>query len=229
MEMGEHIMDKMTNLLSLIACMLMLPIIYSVAILYYRYYFIEQKNKTRKPLKSMQEKIVMLISELAIVRLWFVFDKCNLTNFQFVMLILILYGVTILCIMDYWEKVVPNCILLFFLLLWVVCTGLYGVRNVNGIIQYMYGVILGVVFCMISFGFCYLISRGSMGAGDVKLSIIMALYMTGNYVVGSVFYACIISAIYSIVMLLAKKISRKSSIPFVPFLYLGMIVRYFLG
>ena len=40
---------------------------------------------------------------------------------------------------------------------------------------------------------------------------------------------CIASAAYSLVQLARKKLSRKDTIPFVPFLYLGLIIRYLVG
>ena len=89
-------------------------------------------------------------------------------------------------------------------------------------------IILGFLFCLISFGLGYLLSHGSMGAGDVKLSLIMGIYLTGNDIPGAIFYGCLIAAGYSIVQLLRKKISRKDRLPFVPFLYMGVVVRYIL-
>ena len=100
-------------------------------------------------------------------------------------LIIMLYGMTILCMTDYWEKVVPNRILLLWMMIWILVMGSYGVRDLNAMMRHMFGVILGLVFCMLSFGFCYLISKGNMGAGDVKLAVIMGMYLTGDYVVGA--------------------------------------------
>ena len=222
-------MSNLNGILTVMICMLGLPIIYSISILYYRPNFTREYNQNRKPLKTLPEGAAMLMSEGAILRLWFAFDKCSFHNFQYVMLIVILYGMTILCMTDYWEKVVPNRILLVMLMLWIVFTGMYGIRNTDKILIYMFGVILGLIFCSFSFGLCYLLSRGSMGAGDVKLSLVMALYMTGDYVVGTVFYGCVLCAVCSIGMLITKKVSRKTSIPLVPFLYAGMIVRYLIG
>lgn len=82
---------------------------------------------------------------------------------------------------------------------------------------------------MISFGLGYLLSHKNMGAGDVKLVLVMGLYLTGEYVVGAVLYGCIVGAIFSAVQLARKKLSRKDAIPFVPFLYIGLIIRYLIG
>jgi len=209
--------------------MVLLPTVYACAILYYRCYFIKEENKIRKPFHSWQEFVVLILSEGAIWRLWQSFGRCSVFYVPFLLLVIMLYGMTILCMSDYWERVVPNRILLLLLLLWILIIGLYGVHDLNALARHMFSVVLGVVFCMFTFGFCYLVSRGSLGAGDVKLSFLMGLYLTGEYVVGAVFYGCVASACFSIALLLMKKITRKDSIPFVPFLYLGVIVRYFIG
>ena len=63
---------------------------------------------------------------------------------------------------------------------------------------------------------------------DVKLSLIMGIYLTGRDIPGAVFYGCLIAAGYSIIQLIRKKITRKDRLPFVPFLYMGVVVRYLL-
>ena len=172
---------------------------------------------------------MLALSETAILRIWLSICKNSGAVFLFAMLVLMLYGMSILCMIDYWEKVVPNRLLLIWLMLWILCIGLYGAYDMNAMLRHMFGVILGFLFCMFSFGFCYLISRGSMGAGDVKLSVIMGIYMTSEYVVGAVLYGCILSAAFSCLMLVSKRMTRKTCIPFVPFLYLGVIIRYLMG
>lgn len=211
---------NLNSVLGILLCMLLMPPTYALAVIY---------CQMGKPFRSRIEIAVLALSEVTLLRIWFVFGKCKLSNFMFLMLVIMLYGMTILCMTDYWQKLVPNRILLWLLLIWVLAMGNYAIRDMNGMIRHMFGVILGVIFCMISFGFCYLLSRGSMGAGDVKLSVIMGLYLTGEYVVGAVFYGCILSACFSIAMLACRKVTRKDSIPFVPFLYLGVIIRYFVG
>ena len=203
-----------------ITAMILLPIVYTVVIWFGGY---------RKPFHSLPEFLMLAASEAAICRIGFCMCKQGSFSFLFLMLVLMLYGMSIFCMIDYWERIVPNRILLIWLMLWIICIGAYSVYDMNAMLNHMFGVVLGLIFCMLSFGFCYLISKGSMGAGDVKLSIIMGIYMTGEYVVGAVLYGCIISAIFSLFMLATKKMTRKTHIPFVPFLYLGVIVRYLMG
>ena len=89
--------------------------------------------------------------------------------------------------------------------------------------------IIGFIFCVVSFGLSYILSRGSLGSGDVKLAVLLGIFLTGEYVVGTIFYGCIMSALFSIVQLYRKKLTRKDAIPFVPFLYIGLIITYLVG
>lgn len=213
-------MDEIEMGILFTVSVLFLPITYAVVIHFGGY---------RKPFHSLQEFVMLTISELSILRIWGSIARGQGSVFLFLMLVLMLYGMSIFCMIDYWERIVPNRILLIWLMLWIVCMGAYGMYDMNAMLSHMFGVVLGLLFCMLSFGFCYIISKGSMGAGDVKLSVIMGIYLTGDYVVGAVLYGCILSAIFSLFMLATRKMTRKTHIPFVPFLYLGVVIRYLMG
>lgn len=218
-----------TDIGMLLLAAVLLPVVYLGVLYGYRESFAQESNQNRRFLRTLPEFAVLAASEAALVRIWHSYTLGRLSFFMLVMLTIMLYGMTILCMTDYWEKVVPNRILLLWLMIWILLTGIYGVHDMNRMLYHMFGVILGVVFCMLSFGFCYLISKGSMGAGDVKLAVIMGMYLTGDYVVGAVFYGCILSAVFSVWMLMRGKITRKDYIPFVPFLYMGVVMRYLIG
>lgn len=219
----------MLSYITIVIYMLLLPIIYWAVIQIYKESFQEERNKNRKPLTSKEEIVVTIISEIALLRIWYSLGKVDFTNMIFLLLYFMLIGMTILCMTDYWEKVVPNRILLFWLMIFILIIGFYGVYDMNTVMEEIPYIVLGLLFCLIAFGIGYLLGRGSMGAGDVKLSFIMGLFLTSEYVVGAIFYGCMISAIYSLVQILRKKISRKDALPFVPFLYVGLIIRYLIG
>ena len=76
---------------------------------------------------------------------------------------------------------------------------------------------------------CRLISRGGLGAGDIKLFSVIGLYLGIVGVLNVGFYAILFAAGYSIVMLLAKKADGKSKIALAPFIWIGCsIYLYFL-
>ena len=219
----------MGSYISIAVGVLLLPVLYSALILWYRPYFEKEENQKRKPLASIHEKMVLLVSEAALLRLWYAMGMKGFEDLRFTLLYLILAGMTVFCMTDVWERIVPNKILLILLFFFVIASGIHGILNLDSLAELLPSVVLGVLFCALCFGLGYLFSRKTMGAGDIKLSLLMGLYLTGEYVVGAVLYGCLAGAVYSIVQLARKKLSRKDMIPFVPFLYIGVIIRYLIG
>lgn len=219
----------MLSYITLIICMILIPLLYIGVLEYQKPSFQKEENKKRKLLKAKEEILVLVLSEISLVRVWLLFEQATFKNYKFLLLYFILIGMTIFCMTDYWERIIPNKILLFWLMIFGIIVGMWGLQDLEGFRQELPNIILGFVFCLIAFGMGYIIGRGSMGAGDVKLSFIMGLFLTGEYVVGAILYGCIISAVYSLIQMMRKKLTRKDTIPFVPFLYIGLIIRYMIG
>ena len=219
----------MISYISLVSGMLLLPAIYALLMLWYRPDFKKEENQKKRPFSSMEERAVLLTGEIAFVRFWYLHGSGGFTDLTFVLVFLMLAGMTFFCMADIREQVVPNKVLLVFLFLFVIAAGLQGLANMDRLLETLPSVALGVIFCALCFGAGYVLSRKAMGAGDVKLSLVMGLYLTGEYVVGAIVYGCLAGAAYSIIQLLRKKVTRKDSIPFVPFLYTGLIIRLLVG
>lgn len=219
----------MTDIVILVAMILGIPLLYFLILQWYKEDFDQEKNKTRKLLRSWQEIVVMLLAEGALVKTWFDYIHGKESVLMFALLYTVLVIMTILCMADYWERIVPNKILLLLILVGLIEFAVQGIRNLQGLLSIIPAVILGFLFCAITFGIAYIVSKGSLGAGDVKLAILLGIFLTGEYVVGTVFYGSLLSAGFSIVQMLRKKLNRKDEIPFVPFLYMGLIIIYLVG
>lgn len=89
--------------------------------------------------------------------------------------------------------------------------------------------VLGSFTGAILFGSCYLLSRGGIGAGDVKLFMVIGFFTGTNVVVATAFLSVCIAAVYSIVLWIAHRIGLKQTIPFGPFVYIGMIIAFAMG
>lgn len=213
----------------LIAMMLGLPGVYWILMQWQKPHFEEEKNQNRKFLKSLPEGIVVVVSELALIMIWDDYTKTEISGIMFVLLYTVLVVMTVLCMTDFWEKIVPNRILGIMILTCFIEVGLQALWNVSQVLRLVPSMIIGLSFCVISFGLSYMISYGSLGSGDVKLAILLGIFLTSEYVVGTIFYGCVISALYSIVQLCRKKLTRKDVLPFVPFLYIGLIITYLVG
>ncbi len=215
--------------ITLAAGMILMPCLYSGALLLCRPSFKEDKNKKSPPFGTAAEYAVMLSSELAFIRIWLALGKCSLGDLRFQLLYVMLTAMAVLCVTDLKERIVPNRLLLVLIFLFIILFGRQSILDMDEALGMLPSIVLGLLFCMISFGMGYLLSHGSMGAGDIKLSLVMGLYLTGEYVVGAVLYGCIAGAVFSIVQLCRKKLTRKDTIPFVPFLFIGVIIRYLIG
>lgn len=75
---------------------------------------------------------------------------------------------------------------------------------------------------------CRLIASGSVGFGDVKLLIILGFYAGMNSIMGIMIITFLCVFVVSVVLLLLKKVNRKSVIPFAPFILAGTILAVIL-
>lgn len=74
-----------------------------------------------------------------------------------------------------------------------------------------------------------IISKGGMGGGDIKLMGAAGLYLGTSLTALALFTGFIGGSLLGIILILLKIKSRKDSIPFGPFLSLGIIIAYLWG
>lgn len=92
--------------------------------------------------------------------------------------------------------------------------------------NYITGAAVGAIF----FELQLLISKGRwVGTGDVILGLLMGIILGWEKLIAALFVAYLIGATFSIWLLLTKKVSRDSKIPFAPFLVTGTILSVLFG
>ena len=98
-------------------------------------------------------------------------------------------------------------------------------RLFGGFNYFLAAIIAGVFFLVI-----VLISKGKwMGVGDIKLALFMGLILGWPKILVALFLAFLIGALVSVILILFKKKTLKSRIPFGPFLSGATIVAMFWG
>lgn len=144
-------------------------------------------------------------------------------------LILILWGISFLAWMDFKEKRISNQILLTLFLMRTILL-FFEILNYPGywltiIISSASGFSLGGGIFLL----CYLISKGGIGAGDVKLMAVLGFYLGMNGVFTCSFLSIVCAAAYSILLLILRKVNLKEEIAFAPFVLVGVILTIGLG
>lgn len=71
---------------------------------------------------------------------------------------------------------------------------------------------------------CRLVSSGALGFGDVKLMVVMGMFLGMTYTWSAVFWSMVSIFVIALVLLLTKKAEKKSGVPFAPALLLGTVL-----
>lgn len=125
----------------------------------------------------------------------------------------------ILAVVDGKKRIVPDRILLCYLFSQILLAA--ASADIFSMVQMAAegGVFLGIFVVL------YFISRGRIGLGDVKLLGVTAMTAGWSYTVQILVYGLMLSFFYSVWLLLFRRLSGKTEIPFVPFLAAGMAIQ----
>ena len=184
----------------------------------------------KKKKKFIVDKVVLIDAAVTFVTTGVItylrYPKMVFEMMAFTSVLIIILATLTVC--DIKKKIVPNRVILAALVFWmlVICTSIVANMTIGVALlgqSLIGGVIAGAIFLL-----CYVISKKKLGAGDVKLAFIIGLYMTSARMFGGIFYGSILCCVFSIVQLIRKKITVKSGVPMIPFLYMGCLITYIL-
>lgn len=142
----------------------------------------------------------------------------------YVLTLLLIWAMSVLAVTDYRRQIIPNRFLLLLLLLWGAVSGVYVILDTGNGIGLFFQALAGAGVGGLTFLLCYLLSGKQVGAGDVKLAFVMGLYLTGQRIIGAIFYGAVLCCAYSLIQVWRKKLGMKDGVPIVPFLYLGVLI-----
>lgn len=135
----------------------------------------------------------------------------------------------VLAVIDHEKSIVPNKLLVAMLViravLLVIEVAVYPVYWKEKMISAVGGMLVGLILFLLA----YVLSRKSIGLGDVKLAAVLGWYLGLSLIWWDLVAGLLLAGIYSVVQLARKKLSMKDSIPLVPFLATGTILILLLG
>lgn len=107
---------------------------------------------------------------------------------------------------------------------------LTGIVSYFGMLHTGKSLFIAFAIPVLFFGILFLGSRGRwLGGGDVRLGAIMGFALGWPNILTGLFLAYLMGSIYSLIGLATKQLSRRSPIPFGPFLLSGTYITIFWG
>lgn len=127
------------------------------------------------------------------------------------------------------EKIIPNRILLILFCIRTIILLAECITYKELWMTFIASCLMGALMSGGMFLLCYFISRGAMGAGDIKLMAVLGYYIGGRFIFGTIFLIVMIAAVYNVIRLIFRKTSLKQEIPFAPFVLAGTLSMMVLG
>lgn len=129
---------------------------------------------------------------------------------------------------DYRERRIPNVFPATIAIAAILLLGLGVLLKQEGAVAYITTGVVASVACGLILVVTAVITKQGIGAGDIKLICAIALIAGVYTVMGTLFFGVVLCSIYAIIVLLLRKKSASSAVPFGPFLLLGYVLTLFL-
>ncbi|MDQ0092598.1 prepilin peptidase [Paeniglutamicibacter psychrophenolicus] len=140
-------------------------------------------------------------------------------------LALYLYNAVRLTVIDFRSHLLPNRILGPWFIAALVLLG--AAALLAGEPMTLLRMVLGAVILFAGYLLLHLIAPAGMGLGDVKLAAVLGLYLgflSYGHLLWATAFAFIVGALWSIALLLTRKVTLRSSVAFGPFMLVGAAV-----
>jgi len=190
--------------------------------------FILQKGKCKhckKPISLQYPLVELATGILFVLCVWYFFPNFLLSTFYFLLSTFLI----VIFVYDLKHYIIPDQVIYPAILvagIWYSVFGIFIRDTKYEILTTLLAALAAGAF----FLFIVLISRGKwMGVGDIKLALFMGLVLGWPKILVALFLAFLIGAFTSILLIILKKKTLKSEIPFGPFLVGGTIIAIFWG
>jgi leader peptidase (prepilin peptidase)/N-methyltransferase len=147
--------------------------------------------------------------------------------FQLALPVIFIAALVACAVFDLRKRIIPNAITLVGVVLSVAINLTHSA--VEGSFSSLIFSVLGALVCGGLLLIVSVISKGGMGMGDVKMAGFMGAYLRLANGLIALWLAIIVGGITGIILVLAKKATRKTAVPFAPFLAAGGIAAMFFA
>lgn len=127
-----------------------------------------------------------------------------------------------LIVTDLRYMLIPNKILLFFLPFFIVL-------RILSPLDPWWSSLIGALIGFVLISLIILVSKGGMGGGDLKLFVLVGFIVGYEQLLLVFLLSTLLGTLFSGVLILTKKVNRKSAIPFGPYICIATLITYFYG
>ncbi|MEG1710756.1 MAG: prepilin peptidase [Clostridia bacterium] len=171
-----------------------------------------------------------MIVELLNMILWLLcYLKFELSIFTILAMI---FCSALICVfyIDFEHMIIPDSINILIAILGVIacifCSNSIGAMWYDRLIG---GIGMFVLTLALSFGFKAILKKEALGGGDIKLLTACGLLLGWKLSLFSLFLASLLATIFVAILLIRKKMTKETQVPFGPFLSISFVFSLFLG
>src|SRR6056297_3790261 len=143
-------------------------------------------------------------------------------NTEFIIFSVLIATLIVVSFIDIKHQIIPNEITFSFIPLGIILSLIF---NHITVLNSLLGFIIPAGLLLL----IALIYKKGMGIGDVKLIGMIGVFIGWKYALISIFIGALIGSIYGIYMMLTDQMTRKTRIPFGPFISLGAVLMVLYG
>lgn len=169
---------------------------------------------------------ILVVSVLTYLYSFFVMDATFLKAFMNAEVALWLL---VLGFIDLKEKIIPNKLIVSGIIFWAVLSLVEIFIAHTSWQQVLFFSLIGAGVCGGILFVIALIVKSALGMGDVKMFFVIGLLygLTNTYSI--LLFSILVMAVISIILLIAKKVTRKTAIPMAPFVAFGFLLNVLMG
>ncbi len=166
---------------------------------------------------SKQYPLVEFINGLAYMGLYLIYGL----TLQWVIAASLFSALLVIAVIDYYHMIIPNGMVIYLAIthiLYVVVVSHHYTKSIAGFV-----VITGVMMAI------YLLSRGNLGLGDVKLMAVCGILLGWYNSLLALSIGAVLGSVIGLTLIGMKRASFKQAIPFGPFLCTGIMIAFLYG
>ena len=169
---------------------------------------------------------ILIVSILTYIYSFFVSDVTFLKAFMNAEVALWLQ---VLGLIDLKEKIIPNKLIITGIAFWAILTLIEIFAAHTSWQQLLLFSLTGAGACGGVLFIIALIVKSALGMGDVKMFFVIGLLYGLSNTYSILLFSVFVMAIISIVLLIMKKVTRKTAVPMAPFVAFGFLLNVLMG